>query len=137
MRGPKITVGAVPVGRQEIEHMKDLELSSAFYHGAVQPILKARFPTLVHSAGRLGAGSEMLGFDNETSQDHDRGSRLTVFLDSSSLGHEQARIPTAFAEDLPEPSVGRTGDVGDEIGSRIIATRQITKLMRLCFLAER
>jgi len=36
-----------------------------------------------------------------------------------------------------EPFVGRTGDVGDELGSQILAARQIHELMRLCFLMER
>jgi hypothetical protein len=36
-----------------------------------------------------------------------------------------------------EAFVGRCGDVGDELGSRIIATRIVQQLMRLCFLMER
>jgi hypothetical protein len=36
-----------------------------------------------------------------------------------------------------EAFVGRTGDVGDEIGSRIIAARLVRDLMMLCFLMER
>ncbi len=36
-----------------------------------------------------------------------------------------------------EAFVGRTGDVGDERGSRIIAARLVQYLMRLCFLTER
>lgn len=36
-----------------------------------------------------------------------------------------------------EPFVGRTGDVGDDLGSRIIAARLVRDLMRLCFLMER
>jgi len=35
------------------------------------------------------------------------------------------------------PFVGRAGDVGDELGSRIIAARLIHSLMDLCFLMER
>jgi len=38
--------------------------------------------------------------------------------------------------DQEEPWVGRCGDVGDELGSRIVATRLIVELMRLCFLIE-
>jgi len=33
--------------------------------------------------------------------------------------------------------VSRCGDVGDELGSMVIAARQVTRLMRLCFLMER
>jgi len=36
-----------------------------------------------------------------------------------------------------EPFVGRTGSVGDELGSAVIAARLAGALMRLCFLMER
>jgi len=36
-----------------------------------------------------------------------------------------------------EPFMARCGDVGDEIGSRIIALRLVRELMALCFLIER
>jgi hypothetical protein len=39
--------------------------------------------------------------------------------------------------DQLEPFVGRTGDVGDEPGSMLIAASLIRDLMRLCFLIER
>jgi len=39
--------------------------------------------------------------------------------------------------DQEEPFVGRTADVGDELGSRILAARLARDAMRLCFLQER
>ncbi len=36
-----------------------------------------------------------------------------------------------------EPFMGRCGDVGDELGSRVIAARLVRDVMRLCFLMER
>ena len=36
-----------------------------------------------------------------------------------------------------ESFVGRAGDVGDELGSRVVAARLVRDLMRLCFLLER
>lgn len=39
--------------------------------------------------------------------------------------------------DQEEPFVGRTGEVGDDVGSRLLAGRQVRDLMRLCFLMER
>lgn len=36
-----------------------------------------------------------------------------------------------------EPFVGRAAEVGDELGSRIVAARQVRELMRLIFLLER
>jgi hypothetical protein len=39
--------------------------------------------------------------------------------------------------DQEEPFVGRTGEVGDEIGSAVVTARLVRDLMRLCFLIER
>jgi len=39
--------------------------------------------------------------------------------------------------DQDEPFIGRTGIVGDEIGSRLIASRLIRDIMYLCFLLEK
>ena len=39
--------------------------------------------------------------------------------------------------DQEEPFVGRTAEVGDELGSRILAGRLARDVMRLCFLLER
>jgi hypothetical protein len=36
-----------------------------------------------------------------------------------------------------EPFVGRAGDVGDDLGSRVIAARLVRDVMRLCFLQAR
>jgi hypothetical protein len=39
--------------------------------------------------------------------------------------------------DQEEPFVGRTAEVGDELGSRVLAARLARDLIRLCFLIER
>ena len=39
--------------------------------------------------------------------------------------------------DQEEPFVGRTAEVGDELGSRVLASRLARDLIRLCFLLER
>ncbi len=39
--------------------------------------------------------------------------------------------------DQEEPFMARCGDVGDDLGSRLVAARQMTELMRLAFLLER
>ncbi len=39
--------------------------------------------------------------------------------------------------DQKEPFVGRTAEVGDEVGSRIVAARIVRDVVRMCFLQER
>ena len=56
--------------------MQGLELSRRFYFEAVRPILDRSFPDLEHAAALIGHGSELLGFDDELSQDHQWGARV-------------------------------------------------------------
>jgi hypothetical protein len=39
--------------------------------------------------------------------------------------------------DQEEPFMARCGDVGDALGSRLVAARQVNEIMKLCFLMER
>lgn len=59
-------------------------LAERFYRHAVRPVLDSACPGLPHLAGRLGHGSDVLGFDDEMSHDHDFGCRLTLLLDEES-----------------------------------------------------
>jgi hypothetical protein len=81
-----------------------LELSRAFYHELVRPVLMSKFPGLAHDAALIGPGSEVLGLDTEQSTDHDWGPRLQIFLSDAdhqryapALSDELARrLPPAF-----------------------------------------
>jgi Domain of unknown function (DUF4037) len=227
-----------------------LELNRHFHAEVIQPLLAARFPSLSYSAGLLGYGSDVLGYDNEISTDHEWGPRLLVFLSPEDHRAHASAIDETFRRELPatfrgystnfsvpavdggdarllkpaageinhhilittsdaflehelgiptthhltaqdwltfseqkllevtagavyhdgleqliplrqqlayyprdvwryrlaaqwqrisqeEAFVGRCGDVGDDLGSRIVATRLVRDLMRLCFLLER
>ncbi len=59
--------------------MRGMELCEAFYLECVAPILAQNFPSLAYSAGLLGDGSDVLGYDDAVSRDHDWGPRLFVF----------------------------------------------------------
>jgi len=79
-----------------------LELSRILYHEAVRPILARRFPNLVYSAGRVDAGSDVLGFDTPRSMDHDWGPRLTLFLPEATYSPALAEhIRRALGDELP------------------------------------
>jgi len=83
------------------EFIPGLQLSELFYKEAVEPILHAKFPGLVYAAARLGHGSEVLGFDDDMSRDHDWGPRLTLFLPEDVLDSEKPKIDEALKNDLP------------------------------------
>ncbi len=53
--------------------MPGIELSKVLYEEAVRPILRGLFPGLRYAAARVGAGSEVLGFDTPRSADHEWG----------------------------------------------------------------
>ncbi len=217
-----------------------VELARRYWHDAIAPIIDELLPGMPRAAARIGAGSDVLGFDTERSTDHGWGPRVVVFLeDDFDLGRERhiellkaidARIPAEFSGyatrfaaytggpvrhqvvftsvrewstfalgfdpreeitdadwlgtpaqllieatggavfedatgeltrarerlrwypddvwlyllgcqwrriDQEEPFVGRTGEVGDELGSAVIAARLVRDIMRLCFLIER
>jgi hypothetical protein len=227
--------------------LSGLDLCGAFFTEAVAPLLETEFPQLRYSCGLLGSGSEVLGFDDEMSSDHDWGPRALLFLSeadrermgtriseflSRALPHEFHGYPTSFTENnngtkllnptprgpinhrieiwtireffrkytgfdvadelqphhwlaIPQQKLrtivggrvfrdelnlnetrarfsyyprdvwlyllacgwvrieqedhlmGRSGYVGDELGSAVIAARLVRDIMRLCFLVER
>jgi hypothetical protein len=216
------------------------------FEQAVRPILAAQFPRLVYSAARLGAGSDVLGFDTPRSTDHGWGPKLELLLAEEDYAALKDTLDKIFREQLPyniggyptnfapaedggwmqpitsgpinhgillttlrkffgeyinldpcaelsavnwlcipqqklrtiaaggvfhdglgelqpirarlsyyprdiwlyllaaqwqrisqdEPFMGRCGDVGDDLGSRLVAARLVRDLMRLCFLIE-
>ncbi|GAA2755248.1 DUF4037 domain-containing protein [Actinopolymorpha rutila] len=77
------------------------ELSARFYHEAVRPVLDARFPGLPHSAALLGRGSEVLGFDDEMSTDHDCEARVLVFLREEDETRHGEAVEEALRTGLP------------------------------------
>lgn len=78
-----------------------LDLSQSYFKEVVEPILRADFPKIAFSAGLLGAGSEVLGFDTEMSTDHDWGPRLSLFLPEADLKAYGEDIKSALGEKLP------------------------------------
>jgi hypothetical protein len=77
-----------------------LELARAFFAEAVEPLLAPRFPDLRYGAGLLGHGSDVLGFDDPTSTDHEWGPRADVFL-AASEADRAGDVAAALGEELP------------------------------------
>ncbi len=89
--------------------MQGLELSRRFYFEAVRPILDRRFPGLEHAAALIGWGSEVLGFDDETSRDHQWGPRLQLFVREPESAHA---IASSLAAELPTELAGFSTNFG-------------------------
>ena len=91
--------------------MKGLKLSELFYQDAVRPILGEHFPNVPYSAALIGHGSEVQGFDDSQSMDHDWGPRLLVFLDDADFPVHRERIDLALRHHLPREFQGYPTDL--------------------------
>ncbi|WP_240642276.1 DUF4037 domain-containing protein [Microbacterium sulfonylureivorans] len=64
----------------------------------VSPILADRFPGLPHAAGRLGSGSDVFGWDDEVSRDHDWGLRLSLFVPADAVTEVDEQLQRLLPE---------------------------------------
>ena len=82
------------------EHIKGLDLSESFYNECALPLLREHYPDLRYSAGLIGWGSDVLGYDDEVSTDHNWGPRFYLFLRDEDISKKQ-ELYDMFAENLP------------------------------------
>ena len=82
--------------------MQGVELSGRFYDEVVGPWLARDFAGVRHAAALLGYGSELLGFDDEMSQDHNWGPRVWLFLAEPDFAAHADPIVAGFADAAPE-----------------------------------
>jgi len=76
--------------------MKGLELSRSLWEEFGKPAM-AHLPGMEQAAvGLCGAGSDCLGYDDETSRDHDWGPGFMVFLPESAEREFGFRLSTAY-----------------------------------------
>lgn len=83
--------------------MQGLDLCEQFYRQAVRPLIERHMPHLAgrHAAGLIGYGSDVLGYDDDRSRDHEWGPRGLIWLreaDYEQYAHELDRV---LAEELP------------------------------------
>ncbi|HEX9034952.1 MAG TPA: DUF4037 domain-containing protein [Streptosporangiaceae bacterium] len=81
------------------------ELARRYYAEVVRPLLDRHVPGLAHSAGLIGPGSEVLGFDSPRSADHNWGPRCQVFVGPGDAGRAPD-ISAMLAVRLPEAFLG-------------------------------
>lgn len=77
-----------------------LTLSRAYFEELIEPLTTAMYPGLPYAAGRLGAGSDVLGLDDEVSRDHDWGLRMTLIVPAPAVtavrSTLEAEVPDSF-----------------------------------------
>jgi len=84
-----------------------LALCRDFYAAEVAPVLADAFPGLAHSAAVMGRGSEVLGFDDEMSADHDWRPRVSVFLAADLPDGQGEAVEAALRAAVPAEFRGR------------------------------
>jgi hypothetical protein len=99
--------------------VQGLELSRRFYFEAVRPILEREFPQVEHAAALIGHGSEILGYDDERSRDHQWGPRVQLFMRDLACVDE---IAQAMANMLPRTVAGVPTNFGptEEEGTVVV-----------------
>jgi len=92
--------------------MQGIELSRRFYTDVVRPWLNTTAPDLRHAAALVGYGSELLGFDDELSRDHNWGPRVHLFIDRKAFDQRAHGLVAEFSNAVP------THFLGEPIGWR-------------------
>lgn len=83
-----------------------LRLSRDFYFEIVRPFIHQLVETKPHSAALIGFGSEVLGYDDVRSTDHNWGPRVRIFFDDESTKNSFDELRAQIAERLPEKFSG-------------------------------
>lgn len=86
--------------------MKGIELSRLFYQNVVHPWLDRAFPSLWHDAGIFGYGSELLGFDDDMSRDHNWGPRVQLVVTGADFAAHAVAIVDGFDAVKPATFLG-------------------------------
>lgn len=82
------------------------EFARRFHADVVAPLLARAMPGLGYAAGRLGSGSDVLGFDDAMSRDHDWGCRLTLVVDEADRD-AVPQVTGLLERELPGSYLGR------------------------------
>jgi hypothetical protein len=84
-----------------------LQLCRDYYEELVRPVLDAGLAGLPHAAALLGRGSEVLGFDDEMSTDHDWRPRVVLFLTEDDRAARGDEVGEVLRRELPATFRGR------------------------------
>lgn len=80
--------------------VKGMELCEGFFHSCAKSIIEEHFPNLRYTAGLIGYGSDVLGYDDPVSTDHMWGPRFYLFLGKEDICLKD-NIFQVLSENLP------------------------------------
>ena len=80
--------------------IKGLDLCEGFFNTYAKNIIESNFPDLKYTAGLIGYGSDVLGYDDVVSTDHMWGPRFYMFLDKKDIDLKD-KIFQALSGNLP------------------------------------
>jgi hypothetical protein len=86
--------------------IQGLELSRRYYAEVVGPWLARAFPSLKHAAALIGYGSELIGFDDDMSRDHDFGARVQLFVPEADFDGCAETLVSRFTDIAPPSFLG-------------------------------
>lgn len=99
--------------------MKGLELAEKFYNEFGKNMLNGDFAHLKKylAVGLVGSGSECLGFDDDTSQDHDFEPAFCIFLPDEDLvsAQDEFNLKKAYLK-LPKEFLGESRNLINPVG---------------------
>jgi Domain of unknown function (DUF4037) len=84
------------------EFINGLVLNQHFYEEVVAPLLRTHFPDLEYSAGLIGWGSDVLGYDDRQSTDHNWGPRFQIFLPAADYDTYHTKLEDVLGQQLPQ-----------------------------------
>ena len=113
-----------------------LKLSKIYFEKQIKPILNKNFPNLKYSAGLLGWGSEVLGYDTIQSRDHHWGPRLLIFLSNRDYIEFKDKISESLRKNLPYEFMGYSTnfskpDIGGIRRSEKIAEGEVSHMIEI------
>lgn len=82
-----------------------IELNKNYYFDIVKPIISKFDKNLVYSATFSGFGSDVIGYDNETSMDHNWGPRLQIYINGEDF-HIKDELSSYLSKNLPLEYMG-------------------------------
>lgn len=83
-----------------------LDLNRRYFQQVIMPLMNEHFPKLKYAAGLVGEGSDVLGFDNPQSMDHNWGPHMCLFLSDKDFEDKKDEIDQMLRRHLPVEFMG-------------------------------